>query len=892
MNVADQIVVARRRYVAAALVAALSLFAREHSAAAADLPRFEQSPIRWEKLKPLPDDVGFAGSAAGLDHGHLIVAGGANFPGGRPWDNAVKTWHDRVFVLRDDAKQWEELSERLPRPLGYAVSLTTPYGVAVIGGNNADGFARDAFLMRVASGRLEIEPLPPLPRPLANAAGEIIGTTLYLAGGQTAADSPRAESSFLSLDLAQPAAKRRWRELETWPGAPRMLAIAGVQDGAFYLFGGVELKPSAAGTPERRYLRDAFRFDSKEGWRQIADLPRPLAAAASPATALGTSHLLIFGGDDGANASRVAELKDEHPGFLREAFAYHTVTDRWMSAGELPFSLATTPAVRDRDRIIIPGGETRPGVRTTTVWSGQLVPQQAAFGLLNLSVLGVYPLIMLGIGVWCSRKSKDAEGFFRGGQQIPWWAAGLSIYATMLSSITFMAIPAKAYFSNWWFILSQVSVIILAPVIIAVYLPFFRQLNLTSAYEYLEHRFNLAVRLFGSASFIAFQIARTGIVLYLPALALSTVSSIDTTTCIVGMTLLTIAVTFFGGMEAVIWTDVAQSIILLAAAALSLVVILMQLDGSLFDSVRVAAHDGKFLPQIPVSTDFAVESVWVLVLGTFFATLISYTSNQEVVQRFMTTSDEKQAARAIWVNALLSLPSGILFFALGTALYLFYQQFPTRLDPTLSRNDAIYPFFMVHELPPGLAGFVVAGIFAAAQPTSSLNSVATAVVTDFYQRMRPAASPAGRVRVGRIATIVTGLCGMTVALTMEQFPVESLWELFLNVLGLTTGILAGLFSLGILTRRAHGTGAILGVVASGASMWAVSEYGDVHALMYGCLAVVICFVAGYLFSLITPCRKKPLEGLTIHTQRTEITGASPLSPATSGEAIGQPRLAH
>jgi Na+/proline symporter len=233
----------------------------------------------------------------------------------------------------------------------------------------------------------------------------------------------------------------------------------------------------------------------------------------------------------------------------------------------------------------------------------------------------------------------------------------------------------------------------------------------------------------------------------------------------------------------------------------------------------------------------------------------------------MTTQNEKEAARAIWVNAMLSLPSGILFFAVGTALFLFYEQHPARLDPSLSRNDAIFPFFMVQELPAGLAGFVVAGIFAAAQPTSSLNSVATAVVTDFYQRMHPQASTTARVRIGRFATIITGLAGMAVALTMEHFPVESLWELFLNVLGLTTGILAGLFSLGILTRRAHGLGAIFGVVASAAAMWAVSKYGDMHALMFGCLAVVTCFVGGYFFSLVTPAKPKNLEGLTIHTPR-------------------------
>jgi solute:Na+ symporter, SSS family len=160
--------------------------------------------------------------------------------------------------------------------------------------------------------------------------------------------------------------------------------------------------------------------------------------------------------------------------------------------------------------------------------------------------------------------------------------------------------------------------------------------------------------------------------------------------------------------------------------------------------------------------------------------------------------------------------------------------------------------------------------------TSSLNSVATAVVTDFYQRLRGGASPAARVRVGRVATIVTGVAGMAVAITMEQHPVESLWKLFLNVLGLTTGILAGLFSLGILTRRAHGLGAMIGVAISGAVMAGLAKYADIHPMMFGCLAVLTCFVGGYLASLIFPAAPKPLERLTIHT-----AGSAP--PARSSQ---------
>jgi Na+/proline symporter len=174
---------------------------------------------------------------------------------------------------------------------------------------------------------------------------------------------------------------------------------------------------------------------------------------------------------------------------------------------------------------------------------------------------------------------------------------------------------------------------------------------------------------------------------------------------------------------------------------------------------------------------------------------------------------------------------------------------------------------MVHELPPGVAGFVVAAIFAAAQPTSGLNSVATAFVTDFYRRFVPAADDRARLRMGRVITVLAGILGAAAALTMVRYPVESLWELFLNLLGLTTGILAGLFALGMLTRRAHGTGAVLGVLVSGVVLWLVHRHTKLYPLMYGSVAVLSCFTAGYVLSVLVPAFRKPLDGLTVFTFR-------------------------
>ena len=558
-----------------------------------------------------------------------------------------------------------------------------------------------------------------------------------------------------------------------------------------------------------------------------------------------------------------------HRGFPDAILAYHTVTDSWVEAGTSPVPFVTTPLVAWRGGLVVPGGEERPGVRSPRVSMGTPTPRQASFGILNLVTLAIYPIVMLGIGIGVARKQTDADDFFRGGRRIPAWAAGLSIYATMLSSITFMAVPAKAYASDWGFFLNYPSLLLLAPLIIAVFLPFFRQLDVTSAYEYLERRFNAALRLFGCASFIVFQIGRTGIVLYLPALALSTVSNLNIDACIIGMGILTIFLTVFGGMEAVVWTDVAQTILLLAAALISLALIVARLDGGAAGALAIAREQGKLFGNVSWSVDLTIATGWVVFFGQLFTNLISYTSNQEVVQRYLTTSDERRAAKAIWINALVSFPSGILFFAVGTALYAFYRQAPGRLDPTLARTDAIFPFFMVHELPPGVAGFVVAGIFAAAQPTSGLNSVATSFVADVYGRFRPEADGRARLRVGRIATVITGILGMAAALTMVRYPVESLWELFLNILGLSMGILAGLFALGMLTRRAHANGAMLGVLTAVAVLDWVHRETRLYPLLYGAVAMITCFGSGYVFSLFLPAPTRSLAGLTIFTKQAQ-----------------------
>ena len=322
----------------------------------------QSSTLDWAQLPPLPDSNGFAGSFAGVSGGALIVAGGANFPGLMPWDGGKKVWHDSVFVLPKTNGKWLT-GFRLPRAMAYGVSVSTPDGVLCAGGSDARQHFRDVFLLQWRNGKIETRALPPLPHPMANGCGVLIDKTVYLAGGIERPDSTNALKTFWAMDMS--AANPRWRELEPWPGPARMLAVAGADHGAFFLFSGVELPGDAAGKPIRHYLKDAYGFTPAAGWKRIADLPRAAAAAPSPAI-LRDGQLLIMSGDDGALVD--FEPKSAHPGFPKDVLAYDLSNDRWARLAESPLSRATAPIVAWSGMAVIASGEIKPGRRTPQVW--------------------------------------------------------------------------------------------------------------------------------------------------------------------------------------------------------------------------------------------------------------------------------------------------------------------------------------------------------------------------------------------------------------------------------------------------------------------------------------------------------------------------------------------
>lgn len=817
----------------------------------------------WDRLPDLPDPIGVAGACAGISGDALIVAGGAHFP--EPlFEGGAKIWTDSIYVLENvgDTHTWHR-GFTLEKPLAYAVSITWDDEVVCIGGGNGEEHYADVFGLKWREGKIEQRTLPSLPEPAAFWSGALVENTIYVAGGLRSPGDSVATKNFWALDLS--ASDPGWEVLNPWPGPARFDPVAASLAGAFYLFSGVEPSPNGQGGLSLRFLTDAYRFQPGSGWERLADLPHAAAAAPSPTTSYGPSHLLVFGGNDGADVSRVQELKDRHPGFMRDVLAYHAITDTWVAMDTMPAAHVNTPVVNWGSDIIIPSGEIRPGTRSPAIYRATPVKPLTQFGFINYLVLGVYFLLLVGMGFYFAGREESDEDYFLARGRIPWWAAGISIFGTQLSAITFMAIPATAYATDWVYLLGQATIVLLAPVVVYLYLPFFRRLKITTAYEYLEKRFNVVVRLFGSLSFILVQLGRMGIVIFLPAIALTAATGMNIYVAILLMGLLSTLYTTLGGIEAVIWSDVVQVVVLMGGALLSLVIIALSVEGGWSGMISTAAAHNKF-HLVNWSGDYTSTALWVILVGWTLSNLIPYTADQAVVQRYLTTKDEKEAARSVWTNAALTIPAALIFFGLGTALFVFYRQHAASLEPAL-QTDAIFPLFIVQQLPVGVAGLLIAGIFAAAMSSldSSLNSVATAIVTDFYRRFTPDSTDKGRLRLARWLTIILGVIATILGLFMATFEIASLFDLFLELIGLFGGSLAGLFALGIFTRRAHGTGALIGAATSAVVIYLVKVYTAAHFFLYAGIGIVTCFVVGYFASILLPANQPHLRGLTIYS---------------------------
>ena len=827
--------------------------------------------LSYGELPSLPNDLGVAGPFVGVHNDALIVAGGANFP--PPVWASEKVWHDRIHVLNrsDEEFIWTD-GGSLPRPIAYGAAVSTPDGVVCMGGNDADHTYRDVFLLEWDASRQRIDRIdyPPLPRSCAFGAAALIGNVIYLAGGQSDQSLETAMTNFWALDLSRTESTQDfiWKELSPWPGPSRALNLTVGQHNGFddciYVISGRRQRNSEETSVE--FLRDVWEFTPGSGkWRKRADVPRCVMAA--PGANIGQSHILVLGGADGSLFLQADALKDQHPGFPKEALAYHTITDTWTTAGPIPRNHVTTMAVEWNGSIVIPSGEIRPRVRSPKLRSVRLEPRAHDFGVVNYALLFGYLLSMVAVGVYFTNKNKDTNDYFRGGQQIPWWAAGCSIFATMLSSLTFTGIPSKAFAQDWVYAIGNFMIPVVAFVAVFVAMPFFRSIDVTSAYEYLEKRFSRPVRWFGSASFALFHVFRMAVVMSLTGLALAVATPLSPSQSVLLIGVLSLIYCTMGGIEAVIWTDTIQTVVLMGGALLAFGLLVSGVDGGPAGFIAVAQSAEKFnLANFHGGLTSPQLLLWVVVVGAIAQNLSSYTSDQAVVQRYMTTADRKLAARSIWTNAILTIPATLLFFGIGTALFAFYHSHPDKLDPSIT-TDQVFPLFIAHEMPIGIAGLIVAGVFAAAQSTvsTSMNSTATTFVTDFMRPQNLCRSEAGYLRAARASTLLFGIVGTVLGLIFVDPEIKSLFDAFIKVIGLFMGVLGGLFVLGAVTVRANAAGAMAGAIIGAVVMFCVWSFSNVNGYLYTAIGIATCVVVGFIASFLIGNPKRDLRGLTIHT---------------------------
>ncbi|MEL6898807.1 MAG: sodium:solute symporter, partial [Planctomycetota bacterium] len=443
-------------------------------------------------------------------------------------------------------------------------------GIVCIGGNDASATFADVFLLRwdPKTESITTTKYPRLPKPCAFSAATIIGDVIYLAGGQSGQSLESAMTNFWSLDLSKKSSVDEflWKELPPWPGPSRALNLTVSQHNGYndcvYVISGRRQVGDANDPASFEFLKDVWEYNpAKHAWRRRADTPRCVMAGTG--IRHGQSHLFVLGGATEERFFQTNELRDEHPGFIKQSLAYHTITDTWVEAGPTPANQVTTIAVQWDDGIIVPTGEVRPRVRSPSVFRVTPVRPERSFGWFNYVVLFAYLLSMVGVGVYFTRRNRTTDDYFRGGKGIPWWAAGCSIFATMLSSLTFTGIPSKSYAQDWVYSVGNFMIPLVAIVAVYVALPFFRRIDATSAYEYLEKRFNRSVRLFGSASFALFHVFRMAVVMSLTGLALSVATPLTPVQSVLLMGVLSIVYCTMGGIEAVIWTDTIQTFVLM-----------------------------------------------------------------------------------------------------------------------------------------------------------------------------------------------------------------------------------------------------------------------------------------------------------------------------------------
>lgn len=584
-----------------------------------------------------------------------------------------------------------------------------------------------------------------------------------------------------------------------------------------------------------------------QAWSRQSPPPSVLLASLNP---VGEDHLLAVAAAPGEAA----------------LLSYNVITGSWGRIGQAPVTGTLLEAKPAKNGFLLASRDAQGGEHFTLL---SVAPIKQKLSWIDWAVIVVYLVLTAGIGWYFYKKQtkQDNEDFFLAGRNVPWWAAGVSLYATGTSAISYLAVPAKSYATNWLYLAAN-AVGIIGTLTVAIWIvPLLRRLNLMSVYHYLEMRFHGHIRVLASALNILLQLGgRMSVVLFLPALAMAAVTGLNIYVSIIAMGLVTILYTVLGGMRAVIWTDFIQVVVMLGGAFVAIGYVIGNLDHGAADFFKIAWADDKFR-TFDLSFSLTQPTVW----GFLFLSIIGIMTipqDQVMMQRVLSTKSDKEAGWSMWTLAAIVVPGNLVFYGIGTALYVFYKQHPAELNPILG-TDSVFPQFIAGQLPVGIVGLIIAGIFAASMSTlsSCMNSVATMISVDFYERFAKNVTQEKSVRLAEIFTIVTGLIGTGTALLLATVHVQSALDTWLSLGGLLGGGFAGCYVLGLFTKRTTWQGAYIGVAFSLVFTFIAWRMHLVHPYFYAPLAVLACVVVGYLTSYFFPRPTQSLQGLTVFTMR-------------------------
>jgi SSS family solute:Na+ symporter len=686
---------------------------------------------------------------------------------------------------------------------------------------------KSIILISSSDNRAEVRRLAPLPGDFSEVSFTVINSDLFLIG------TGEGETGFYRFNLSGNALG--WESLtsEGLPSGLEKSEIEGISNGVLL----VGMAPDDDG----RYQKVAFYWTQFRGWEKRGTPPALLQEGFS--LEVGDSSLIVLSEEPGA----------------RYSFLYNSITDRWVPllwAPDAKDVLFARSIGSDKYQILTPD----------SIIDFQLRRQATPYGWADHTVVIGFMGIMLCIGFYFSNKEKSNADYFRAGKKVPFWASGLSMFATGASAISLMAMPGMAFSRDLAYLSISIYVLVWLSIVLFVYVPLARRLNVSTANEYLEHRYGLSLRLFGSVIYSMNQLlARLAAIMLLPAIAISSIMGVPMTTSIIIMGAITTIYSTLGGLAGVIWTDVIQAIAMVLAVFICGAWAFSMMDIPLPEAFAVLNSRDK-LHMFNPAWNLLEPTIYVLAMNTL-ATSLGMIGDQNFIQRVQCTATERDAKKAVLTQMSVAVPINVVLFSLGTVLFLFYYSHPEKLGPGI-KADGIFPFFAAQNLPPGLAGLVVAALFAATMSTlsSAMNSVANIGVEDFFRRLKKN-PPTERqcVTIGRFLTLSLGAAGTGIALWLSQSNLGSVWDLAIMLTGMVLAPITGFFLLGIFTTRATTASAVCGAACAIAAAYYFRNYTDLHHFLYLPIGVFTCFSVGYITSFLLPTQKKDLRGLTIYT---------------------------